>query len=197
MKTIALRPAALALCISLAGAAACGGAAPDPRYPAREDGCPVRTYPGPPAIPVDDLGTVRVECRSAGGGGGSGGCERRLLDAVCRRGGDVAWGMADNALTSAALFAHAAHSKRATQGPRERGCAVQVFRDAPPMKTENLGSVTAFCAEDDSRETCLRELEDQVCLLGGDVLWQIDGPTPEATSNGAGQRMHGRAAHTR
>lgn len=193
MKTIGFGPAALPLCLLLAGAAACGGAAPDARYPAREDGCPVRTYPGSPTIPVDDLGTVRVECRSAAGGA----CERRLLDQVCSRGGDVAWGMADNALTSATLVAHAAHSKRATRGPRERGCTVQVFTDAPPMKTENIGSVTAFCSEDDSRETCLRELEDQVCLLGGDVLWQVDGPTPEATSNGTGQRMHGRAAHTR
>jgi hypothetical protein len=78
-----------------------------------------------------------------------------------------------------------------------RGCTVQVFQDAPPMRTENLGPVTAKCAEADSRDVCLRELEDQACLLGGDVLWQVDGPTPEATSSGTGQRMHGRAAHTK
>jgi hypothetical protein len=86
---------------------------------------------------------------------------------------------------------------RAQHAPMPRGCTVQVFQDAPPMRTENIGPVTARCAETDSRDVCLRELEDQTCLLGGDVLWQVDGPTPEATSSGVGQRMHGRAAHTR
>lgn len=176
---------------ALAALAACGGSAPDARYPAREAGCPVRAYPAAPGMPVDELGPVKVECTGAAS------CERQLFDAVCKRGGDVAWGMADNALNSATLAAHAAHSKRATQGQRERGCTVQVYTDKPAVKTENIGPVTAFCTDDDSRDTCLRVLEDQVCLLGGDVLWQVDGPTPEATSNGTGQRMHGRAAHTK
>ena len=183
-----MRPAAKA--IALAGAVltvACGGATPDARYPAREAGCPVRKFPGEATIPVDDLGVVTVSCDP------SSHCERRLLDAVCARGGDVAWGVGDNALTSANPTAHAAHSKRVTGGPRERGCGVQVFNDAAPGHVENIGPVTAICAQDDSREICLRELEDQVCLVGGDVLWQIDGPTPEGNK----QRMHGRAAHVK
>jgi hypothetical protein len=171
---------------------ACGGGAPDVRYPAREDGCPVRSYPGSPTIPVDDLGPVRVECRA-----GSGPCERQLLDAVCERGGDVAWGLGDNALTATVLVGHAAHSRRAVQSPRERGCAVRVIEGGVPEHTENVGPVTALCAEEDSADVCLRELEDQVCLLGGDVLWQVDGPRPEATSNGMRQRMDGRAAHSK
>jgi hypothetical protein len=61
------------------------------------------------------------------------------------------------------------------------------------MHIENIGPVKALCDRDDSRETCLRELEDQVCLLGGDVLWQVDGPAPDADK----QKMFGRAAHTR
>jgi hypothetical protein len=65
------------------------------------------------------------------------------------------------------------------------------------MRTRNIGSVIAQCADTDSRDTCLRELEDQVCLLGGDVVWQVEGPTPTATSTGMAQRMRGRAAHTR
>ena len=85
----------------------------------------------------------------------------------------------------------------ATHAPQPSGCAVQVFRDVPPMRTENIGQVTARCAEGDARDVCLRQLEDQVCLLGGDVLWQVDGPTPEATSSGMGQRMRGRAAHSK
>jgi hypothetical protein len=147
----------------------------------------VRLFPGEPTMPVDDLGPVAVDCS----GGGS--CERQLLDAVCKLGGDVAWGAGDNALTATHLTAHAAHSKRVTQGPREKGCAVQVFADRPPMKTENIGPVTAWCAEDDSREVCLRELQDQVCKLGGDVMWQLDGPSREGNK----QRMNGRAAHTK
>jgi len=180
--------AALA-CAAAAVPVGCGGSAPDARYPAREAGCPVRTFAGEPSLAVDDLGAVDVDCGAAGGGA----CERRLLDVVCRRGGDVAWGLGDNALTATRLVAHAGHTRRATQGARERGCAVRVFDGAPPMRTENVGPVRALCAEDDSKEVCLRELEDQVCLLGGDVLWQVDGPTPEGNK----QRMRGRAAHTK
>jgi hypothetical protein len=148
----------------------------------------VKSFPSEPTVPVDDLGTVTVDCLA-----GAGKCDRQLLDAVCRRGGDVAWGLGDNALTAVRLVAHAAHTKRATKGPRERGCTVQVFADAPPMQTENMGPVTALCAQDDSKDVCLRELQDQVCLLGGDVLWQVDGPSVEGNK----QRMHGRAAHAK
>jgi hypothetical protein len=182
MKWLALLHAALAA----ASVAACGGGGGDARYPSRERGCSIRPYPGAPTIPVDDLGTVSVDC-------GSGSCERRLYDAVCDRGGDVAWGLGDNSLTAARMVAHAAHSRRATPGPREPGCPVQVFQDAPPMKTENIGPVTAWCDENDSPDVCQRVLEDQVCKLGGDVMWQVDGPSREGNK----QRMNGRAAHTR
>ena len=170
---------------------ACGGGGQDARYPAREPGCPVKSVPGQPTIPVDDLGVVKVQCKDGTS------CERQVLDAVCALGGDMAWGMADNALTATTLTAHAAHSRKANQGPRERGCAVQVFDGDPPGKTENIGPVLALCTEDDSREVCLRELEDQVCLLGGDLLWQVDGPTVIGTQNGMKQRMRGRAAHSK
>jgi hypothetical protein len=183
----------LALAAAMATLAACGGSVTDARYPPREDGCPVRRYPGPPAIPVDELGAVKVECGSEGGTG----CERQLENAVCRRGGDVAWGVADNALDATTRVAHAAHSRRATQGPRERGCALQIDLGAPPPRIENIGAVTALCGEDDSVEVCTRQLADEACLLGADVLWQVEGPTPEPTENGMKQRMHGRAAHTR
>jgi len=186
-------PSVLAIAlVCVAPTLSCGTTAPDPaRYPARSAGCAVRTYPGAPPVPVDELGPVTATC--------SGGedCERRLLDEACKRGADVAWGMGENSLTASRLVAHAAHTARAVQGPRPRGCDVRVFADAPPMRTENIGPVTAFCAEGDSREACLRELEDQVCTLGGDVLWQLDGPTPESSSNGPGERLRGRAAHTK
>jgi len=179
-------PAALAL--SALGTGCGGGAAPDARYPTREAGCPVKSYPAEPPAAVDDLGVVTIDCAAGGAR-----CPRQLLDAVCARGGDVAWGLGDNALTSTHLVAHAAHTRRATQGPREAGCPVQVFPDAPTVRTENIGPVVALCDQDDTRDVCLRELEDQTCQLGGDVLWQVEGPAPEGNK----QRMSGRAAHTR
>jgi len=160
----------------------------DARYPAREAGCPVKVFPDAPRMAVDGLGDVTVDCAAAGGA-----CERRFLDEVCKRGGDVAWGVAGNAISATHVVVHAAHTRRVTQGPRERGCSVRVFTDAPPGRTENIGPVTAICSEDDSREVCERELEDQVCLLGGDTLWQVDGPSREGNK----QRMYGRAAHSK
>lgn len=152
----------------------------------------MKTYPGAPPVAVDDLGIVTVDCS-----GSRGACERQALDLVCHRGGDVAWGLADNSLTPTNLVLHAAHTRRAVAAARERGCSVQVFADAPAIATENVGPVTALCSPDDTKDVCLRELEDQVCLLGGDVLWQVEGPTPEATTEGYRQRMRGRAAHAK
>jgi hypothetical protein len=181
-----------AMAVAIGVAAGCGGSGPDPRYPPHEAGCPVKSYPGTPGVAVDELGVVEVECGSARGG-----CERAAFDRVCALGGDVAWGLADNALTSTKVVVHAAHTRRAMEAERKAGCNVQVFVDAPPMATENIGVVTALCSLDDSREDCLRELQDQVCKVGGNVAWQIEGPSPEATSNGDKQRMRARAAHTK
>ncbi|MGO9834825.1 MAG: hypothetical protein ACLP1X_11450 [Polyangiaceae bacterium] len=178
-------PAAVLFAVVGIGCTVSGG---DARYPAREQGCPVKSFPEEPSMPVDELGAVTVDCDVAGDA-----CERKVLDAVCRRGGDVAWGLASNSISATRFLVHAAHTRRVTQGPRDRGCPVQVFTDAPPGRTENIGPVTAICAEDDSREVCLRELEDQVCRLGGDVLWQLEGPAREGNK----QRMQGRAAHTK
>lgn len=64
---------------------------------------------------------------------------------------------------------------------RPAGCEVAVIRDGvPPYPTENIGPVSATCAEVVSKEDCLRELQDQVCKLGGDVVWQVpDKPKEE------------------
>jgi hypothetical protein len=178
-----------ALAVAVVLLFACGGAqSPDARYPARKAGCPVKKLPAEPSFPVDDLGVVTVDCTSLGDR-----CERALLDAVCDRGGDVAWGLGDNALTTMHPTAHAAHTQRARENARGRDCEVRVFDRAPPMATENIGEVSAYCAADDPAEACMRELEDQVCKMGGDVLWQVEGPRLD----GDKQRIHGRAAHSR
>ena len=45
-------------CASLG--AACGSASPDARYPSRAAGCPVKSYPGDPSRPVDDLSLMKL-----------------------------------------------------------------------------------------------------------------------------------------
>lgn len=87
----------------------------------------------------------------------------------------------------------AASGKPSKFPPREEGCAVQVFPDAPRVQSENLGPVSARCDLDISAEDCLRTLKDQVCKAGGDVVWGVDKPT---VIDGK-QRLSGRAAHTR
>jgi hypothetical protein len=84
------------------------------------------------------------------------------------------------------------HRDRAAHVERARGCAIQVFMSAPPLRTDNIGPVRASCDREDPDDVCLRELEDQACLLGGDVLWQIEGPAPA----GDKKQFTGRAAHT-
>jgi hypothetical protein len=169
--------------------AACGGAGgPDARYPSLQAGCPVKKFPAAPTIPVDDLGLVTVDCPANGAD-----CDRAVMDAVCAKGGDVAWGWADNALSATRIAVHAAHSRTAREQERGTGCEVRVYDRAPTGATENIGVVTSYCAADDSRDVCLRELEDQVCRLGGDMLWQVEGPAVD----GDKQRFRGRAAHSK
>ena len=61
------------------------------------------------------------------------------------------------------------------------GCEVAVIRGgAPPYPTENIGPVSSVCNDLVSKADCLRELQDQVCKLGGDVVWQVpDEPKTE------------------
>src|SRR5579883_665706 len=160
-----------ALALASFAALACGkGTAPDPRYPARSEGCAVRSYAAEPAMVVDDLGDVEIECNGAPH------CGRKLLDEVCKRGGDVVWGLAENPVSSMKMRGHAAHTRTQASSPRGEGCVVQLFADAPPMKTENLGPVTATCSEDTSDDDCTRTLKDQACAMGGDVVWGVTAP---------------------
>jgi hypothetical protein len=71
---------------------------------------------------------------------------------------------------------------------------VQIFENAPPMATDNLGTVRARCGTDIGREDCLRELKDQACRLGGDVVWGVaDAPHVVGDRN----EWDGRAVHTK
>ncbi|WP_394844036.1 hypothetical protein LZC95_44155 [Pendulispora brunnea] len=77
---------------------------------------------------------------------------------------------------------------------REEGCAVELFRDAPTKPSANIGPVNASCDETVAEAECIRTLKDQVCKLGGDIVWGVD---PEPLRKNGRQQWSGRAAHTK
>jgi hypothetical protein len=76
--------------------------------------------------------------------------------------------------------------------PRPVGCPVKWFNGSPSMATENIGAVSARCSEFVSDEDCLRTLQDEVCKLGGDVVWGVS----KLQMEDGKKRVNGRAAHT-
>jgi hypothetical protein len=77
---------------------------------------------------------------------------------------------------------------------RAAGCDVKVFHEAPSVMTDNIGPVTATCGDDIKDEDCMRTLKDQVCKLGGDLVWGVS----DIPSNVQGKKQFaGRAAHTK
>ena len=180
---------ALALTVTVVAAlAACATTkAPDPRHPARQLGCAVKSFAETPNVPIDELGVVEVDCS------GPEKCARKLLDEVCVRGGDIVWGLGENAVTSMKMKGHAAHSASANFGPRAKGCEVLVRADAPVEPTENIGPVSATCGEETSDVDCTRQLQDEACRLGADVVWGVGVPI----ARGSKKTMSGRAAHTK
>jgi len=78
--------------------------------------------------------------------------------------------------------------------PRPAGCEVSLFHGTPTSPTHNIGTVTATCGEDLTDEVCFRELKDQVCKLGGDVVW---GVSDKPSISLGKKQLSGRAAHTK
>jgi hypothetical protein len=77
---------------------------------------------------------------------------------------------------------------------RKEGCDVKLFHDAPTMSTDNIGPVMASCSPDVADGDCVRQLQDEACKLGGDVVWGVpDKPTMDGGKN----LWFGRAAHTK
>ena len=78
--------------------------------------------------------------------------------------------------------------------PRQPGCEVQIYPDVPPVPTDNIGPVSASCDDITSDADCMRELKDQACKLGADVVWGVsDNPTKQAGK----KKFFGRSAHTK
>jgi hypothetical protein len=92
------------------------------------------------------------------------------------------------------LAACAGGATESRYSPRPEGCPVQILEGAPSVPTDNIGTARATCATDVSREDCLRELKDQACRLGGDMIWGVaDAPRQVGGKNA----WDGRVAHTR
>jgi hypothetical protein len=106
--------AILALSV-VAVAVACGsGGGLDARYPQRAEGCDVKIFPDTPDVPTDNLGPVQARCAEEIP---EEQCLRTLKDAVCKLGGDVAWGVNDTPTKDGGknrFFGRAAHTKSRT-----------------------------------------------------------------------------------
>lgn len=76
---------------------------------------------------------------------------------------------------------------------REKGCAIELSAGMPSAPTTNIGSVSAWCAQEDSDEQCQRALKDAACELGADVVWGVGAPVVQDGK----KRLSGRAAHTK
>jgi hypothetical protein len=85
----------------------CGLFGPGGRYAPRDKSCVVKTLSGAPKVPVDDLGIVTVDCWT----GNNDECQQELLDEVCRRGGDIVWGVGNSALNTSKLEVHVAQTR--------------------------------------------------------------------------------------
>jgi len=78
---------------------------------------------------------------------------------------------------------------------RAVGCDVKIFHENPTMPVDNIGTVQSVCDQDRiSEQDCLRELKDQACKLGADVIWEV----PFQPSYEYGKQLwSGRAGHTK
>lgn len=79
---------------------------------------------------------------------------------------------------------------------RPEGCDVKVFRGKVSGITyDDIGHVDAICGNDVGPEECLKELKNQTCKLGGDIVYDVpdepEKPSPDK------MKYTGRVAHTR
>lgn len=94
------------------------------------------------------------------------------------------------------VIACGGHSEIQSKWPaRPEGCDIKIFRETPPFPTDNIGHVQAVCDQDRiSENDCMRELKDQACKIGADLMWEV----PMQPSYEYGKQVwSARAAHTR
>ena len=174
-------------------AAACGGIHARRALPGARGRLPGEVYPGPAGIPVDDLGAVQVDCPPAA---------RRvraalLENAVCRRGGDVVWGTADNALNASTLVGpRRALEARHPGAARARVRRAGLRRLPAGADREHRPGHRAL-----QRGRLARRLPARARGSGVPARRRrpLAGRRPDARGHvqRPKQRMHGRAAHTK
>jgi hypothetical protein len=84
-----------------------------------------------------------------------------------------------------ALFALGCGAERPRPSfpPRHPGCDVTVYRGGLPEKivVDALGQVAASCGKDAADSDCIRALQNEVCKLGGDTVYEVPkSPEPES-----------------
>jgi hypothetical protein len=80
--------------------------------------------------------------------------------------------------------------------PRPEGCDVKVYNTrAVDVPFDNIGHADAICGSDIGVDSCMAELKNQACKLGGDLVYDVPRdpltPTPDKI------QFTGRVAHTR
>jgi hypothetical protein len=95
----------VAICIA-AASVGCSLFATGGRYGPRDKSCAVQKLSSAPPAPFVDLGIVTIDCWA----GNNDGCEQELLDEVCRRGGNVVWGLGDLAPSTDKVAVHVART---------------------------------------------------------------------------------------
>ncbi len=110
--------------LTLAIAAACLGCfgckfffGPGGRYAARDKNCVVKKIADAPENRYDDLGVVSIDCWA----GNDDGCEQEFLDEVCRRGGNVVWGLGNPAPSTGKIAAHVGRVKPTPEAVTDAG----------------------------------------------------------------------------
>ena|SRR5215831_16939447 len=88
------------------------------------------------------------------------------------------------------------HAVDSRYPPRPEGCQVKLFYGKVQGLTyDDIGRADAICSLDITQESCLEELKNQTCKLGGDLVYDVPEeptkPTPDKI------RFIGRVAHTR
>lgn len=73
------------------------------------------------------------------------------------------------------------------------GCAVTEYQDSPIVPVHVIGRVRASCGRSASADDCKRTLKDEVCKLGGNVVYEVK------SAEGEDDRtiLTARAAHTK
>ncbi len=105
----------------------------------------------------------------------------------------VAGGLAAVALTCAT----ARSPNAAKYPPRPRGCRVHVYDGAAPgvKDWDDLGIARVECPLDVGRVQCMARLREEVCRMGGDLLYDV--PRKGARPGEQAMVFQGHAAHTR